>query len=107
MGAEALHEYLQGSDGRCLKREVVVTHKFVEGHPPNVYRYRLLEPIRKLQSGPSALTVPMLKHYYEEGFIALFKKRLPPGWKADRAPARANVSYNLPAAVIADVRKAR
>ena len=97
-GRKRSMKYLQGSDGRCLKREVVVTHKFVEGHPPDFYRYRLLEPIRKLQSGSSALTVPMLKHYYEEGFIALFKKRLPPGWKADRAPARASVSYNLPAA---------
>ena len=58
-------------------------------------------------SGPSMLTVPKLKHYYEEAFIALFGKRGPPGWMADRAPARASVSYNLSAAVIADVMKAR
>ena len=32
---------------------------------------------------------------------------VPPGWMADRAPARASVTYNLPAVVIADVRKAR
>ena len=86
---------------------MVVPHNFEEGHPPDFYRFRLLEPIKKLMSGPSMLTVPKLKHYYEEAFIALFTKRLPPGWKADRAPARASISYNLPAAVIADVRGAR
>ena len=25
-------------------------HNFLEGHPPDFYRFRLLEPIRKLQS---------------------------------------------------------
>ena len=100
-------KYLQGPDGLSLRREAVVPHNFEEGHPPDLYRFRLLEPIKKLMSGPSMLTVPKLKHYYEEAFIALFGKRVPPGWMADRVPARASVSYNLPAAVIADVMKAR
>ena len=28
---------------------MVVRHNFLEGHPPDIYRFRLLEPIRKLQ----------------------------------------------------------
>ncbi len=100
-------KYLQGPDGLSLREEVVVKHKFLEGHPPDFYRFRLLEPIRKLQSNTSMLTVPKLKHYYELAFMALFREHVPPGWMAVRPPPRARVSYNLPAAVIADVMKAR
>eukprot|EP00891_Asterochloris_glomerata_P006779 jgi/Astpho2/6779/Aster-07224 len=51
--------------------------------------------------------------YDEEEFKALPKQEqtsnqhVPAGWMADRAPAKARVSYDLPAAVIADVMKAR
>ena len=102
-------KYLQGPDGQSLKEEVVVQHNFPEGHSPDFYRFRLLEPIRKLQSNTSAgmLTVPKLKHHYEQAFMALFKEHVPPGWMAGRPPPRARVSYNLPADVIADVMKAR
>ena len=48
-----------------------------------------------------------MKQLYEEAFIDLFKDYPPPGWTSGRAPARACVSYNLPAADIADVMKAR
>ena len=99
-------KYMQGPDGLSLREEVVVKHNFLEGHPPDFYRFRLLEPIRKLQSN-RMLTVPKLKQLYEEAFIDLFKDYPPPGWTSGRAPARACVSYNLPAAVIADVMKAR
>ena len=84
----------------------MVKHNFLEGHPPDFYRFRLLEPIRKLQSN-RMLTVPKLKQLYEEAFIDLFKDYPPPGWMSGRAPARGCVNYNLPAALIADVMKAR
>ena len=98
---------LQGPDRQSLREEVVLRHNFLEGHPPHFHRFRLLEPIRKLQSNTSMLTVPKLKHYYEQAFIALFCEHVPPGWMAGRPPSRAHLSYNLPAAVIADVMKAR
>ena len=40
--------YLQGPTG-CLREELVVRHEFLEAHPPDFYRFRLLEPVRKLQ----------------------------------------------------------
>ena len=85
----------------------MVNHNFLEGHPPDFHIYRLLEPIRKLQSNTSMLTFPKLKHYYELAFMALFREHVPPGWMAGRLPPRAHDSYILPAAVIADVMKAR
>ena len=100
-------KYLQGPDEQSLREEVVVQHKFLEGHPPDFYRFRLLEPIRKLQSNTSMLTVPKLKHYYNQAFMALFHEHVPPGWMASCSPPRARVTYNLPAAVVADVMKAR
>ena len=39
--------------------------------------------------------------------MALFREHVPPGWMAGRLPPRACVIYNLPAAVIAVVMKAR
>ena len=99
-------KYLQGPTG-CLREELVVRHEFLEAHPPDFYRFRLLEPVRKLQTGRGNLSIAKLRQHYEEGFINLFGKYPPPGWTASRAPARASVSYNLPAAVIADVMKAR
>ena len=99
-------KYLQGPSG-CLREELVVRHELLEAHPPDFYRFRLLEPVRKLQSGGGNLLIAKLRQHYEEGFINLFGKYPPPGWTAGRAPARACVSYNLPAAVIADVMKAR
>eukprot|EP00891_Asterochloris_glomerata_P004816 jgi/Astpho2/4816/Aster-07516 len=69
-------KYLQGPDEQSLREEVVVQHKFLEGHPPDFYRFRLLEPIRKLQSNTSMLTVPKLKHYYNQAFMALFHEHL-------------------------------
>ena len=56
-------KYLQTPDGLSLREEVVVKHNFLKGHPPDFYRFRLLEPIRKLQSNTSMLTVPKLKHH--------------------------------------------
>ena len=100
-------KYLQGPDGRCLKEEQVVDHDFLEGHPPDFYHLRLLEPIRKLQSGPGMLSAAKLKHYYEEAFISLFIQHPPRGWLTGRAPPMARPSYHLPAAVIADVMTAR
>ena len=99
-------KYMQGPDGLSLREEVVVKQNFPEGHPPDFYRFRLLEPIRKLQSN-RMLTVPKLKQLYEEAFVDLFKVYPPPGWTSGYAPARASVSYKLPAALIADVMKAR
>ena len=43
-------KYLQGPNG-SLREEVVVAHEFLEAHPPDFYRFRLLEPVRKLQTG--------------------------------------------------------
>ena len=42
-------KYLQGPNGSCLREELVVAHEF--HHPPDLYRFRVLEPVRKLQSG--------------------------------------------------------
>ena len=80
-------KYMQGPDGLSLREEVVVNHNFLEGHPPDFYRFRLLEPIRKLQSNTSMLTVPKLKHYYELAFMALFREHVPPGWMDGWSPA--------------------
>ena len=99
-------KYLQGPNG-SLREERMVAHEFLEAHPPDFRRLRLLEPIRKLQSGPGGLSLTKLKQYYEEAFINLFEDLPPPGWMAGRAPARTCVTYNLPAAVVADVMKAR
>ena len=100
-------KYLQGPNGSLREEPLVVAHQFLEAHPPDFYRFRLLEPVRKLQSGCGYLSVAKLKQLYEEAFINLFKDYPPPEWTSGRAPARACVSYNLPAAVIADVMKAR
>eukprot|EP00891_Asterochloris_glomerata_P008545 jgi/Astpho2/8545/Aster-05579 len=35
------------------------------------------------------LTVPKLKHHYEQAFMALFKEHVPPGWMAGRPPPKA------------------
>ena len=103
---ERYMKYLQGPNG-SLREERMVAHEFLEAHPPDFRRLRLLEPIRKLQSGPGNLSLAKLKQYFEEAFINLFGDYPPPGWMAGRAPARTCVTYNLPAAVIADVMKAR
>ena len=100
-------KYLQGPNGSLQEEPLVVAHEFLEAHLPDFYRFRILEPVRKLQSGRGHLSVAKLRQHYEEAFINLFKDYPPPGWTAGRAPARACVSYNLPAAVIADVMKAR
>ena len=100
-------KYLQGLNGSCLREELVVAHDFHQAHPPDFYRFRLLEPFRKLQSGSGNLSVAKLKQHYEEAFINMFGNRPPSGWLADRAPARAQVKYNLPPAVIASVMNAR
>eukprot|EP00891_Asterochloris_glomerata_P007765 jgi/Astpho2/7765/Aster-07604 len=71
-------KYMQGPDGLSLREEVVVKHNFLDAHSSE------------------------LKQLYEEAFINLFEDYPPPGWMSGRAPARAYVSYNLPAAVIAD-----
>ena len=99
-------QYLQGPNG-SLREERVVTHEFLVAHPPDFYRFRLLEPVRKLQSGRGNLSIAKLKQHYEEAFINLFGAYPPPGWMAGRAPVKTRVTYNLPAAVIADVMKAR
>ena len=99
-------KYLQGLSG-TLRKELVVAHELLVAHPPDFYRLRLLEPVRKLQSGPGGLSLAKLKQHYEEAFINLFGGYLPAGWTAGRAPAGTCVTYNLPAAVIADVMKAK
>ena len=99
-------KYLQGPSG-TLRGELVVAHEFLEAHPPDFYRFRVLEPVRKLQSGSGHLSVAKLKQYYEEAFINLFGDHPPSGWLADRAPPRAQVRYNLPPDVIASVMNAR
>ena len=53
-------KYLQGPNG-CLREELVVRHEFLEAHPPDFYRFRLLEPVRKLQSGHGHLSVAKLR----------------------------------------------
>ena len=100
-------KYLQGPNGSLQEEPLVVAHQFLEAYPPDFYRFGLLEPVRKLQSGCGYLSVAKSKQLYEEAFINLFKDYPPPEWTSGRAPARACVSHNLPAAVIADVMKAR
>eukprot|EP00891_Asterochloris_glomerata_P007965 jgi/Astpho2/7965/fgenesh1_pg.00119_%23_14_t len=104
-------KYLQGPNGSLREESLVVAHKFLEAHPPDFYRFRLLEPVRKLQSGRGNLSIAKLRQHYEDAFINPFEDYVvlypPPGWTAGRAPARSCISYNLPAAVIADVMKAR
>ena len=99
-------KYLQGPNGSLREGSLVVAHEFLEAHPPDFYRFRLLEPVRKLQSGRGNLSIAKLRQHYEEAFINLFEDYPPPGWTAGHVPARSCVSYNLPAAVIADVMKA-
>ena len=55
-------KYLQGHDRSCL-----VAHQFHQAHPPDFYRFRVLEPVRKLQSGSGHLSVAKLKQYYKGG----------------------------------------
>ena len=98
--------YLQGPNG-SLQEERVVPHQFLEAHPPDFRRLRLLEPIRKLQSGSGGLSLAKLRQHYEEAFINLFNDYPPPGWMAGLAPAKKCFTYDLPAAVLADVMKAR
>eukprot|EP00891_Asterochloris_glomerata_P006332 jgi/Astpho2/6332/Aster-05997 len=99
-------KYLQGPNGGCLKEQQVVAHKFFEGHPPDFYRFRLLEPIKKLQSG-RMLTTAKLKQYYEEAFISLFGQRAPRAWLLDRPPPRATPKYHVSPAAMANVMRAR
>ena len=47
-------KYLQRPD-RSLREELVVAHEFVEAHPPDFCRFRILEPVRTLQSGRAFL----------------------------------------------------
>ena len=89
-------KYVQGPKGSCLREELVVAHEFHQAHPPDFSRVRVLEPVRKLQSGSGNLSVAKLKQHYEEAFINLFGHRPPSGWLADCAPAQAQVRYNLP-----------
>ena len=98
-------KYLQGPNG-CLREELLVDHEFLEAHPPDFYRFRLLGPVRKL-SRRGNLSIAKLKQHYEEAFMDLFEQGPSFEWLADRAPARAQVRYDLPPAVIADVMKAR
>eukprot|EP00891_Asterochloris_glomerata_P008833 jgi/Astpho2/8833/Aster-05469 len=100
-------KYLQGPNGSLREEPLVVAHEFLAAHPPDLFRFRILVPVRKFQSGGGQLSIAKLKQHYEEAFINLFDNYPPPGWTAGRAPARACVSYNLPAAVLADVMKAR
>ena len=100
-------KYLQGPNGSCLREELVVAHDSLNAHPPDFYRFRLLEAVRKLQSGRGHLSLAKLRQHYEEAFMDLFEDYPPPRWMAGRAPARACVNYHLPAAVIAGVWKAR
>ena len=100
-------KHLQGPNGSLREESLVVAHEFLEAHPPDFDRFRLLEPVRKLESGGGNLSIAKLRQQYEEAIINLFEDYPPPGWTAGRAPARSCVSYNLPAAVLADVMKAR
>ena len=47
-------KYLQRPD-RSLREELVVAHEFLEAHPPDFCRFRILEPVRTLQSGRAFL----------------------------------------------------
>ena len=76
---ERYMKYLQGPNG-SLREELVVAHEFLEAHPPDFYRLRLLEPVRKLQSRPGGLSLAKLKQHYEEAFINLFGGYPPAGW---------------------------
>ena len=62
----------------------MVRHEFLV---LDFYRFRLLEPVRKLQPGGGNLSIAKLRQHYEEGFINLVGKYPPPGWTAGRAPA--------------------
>ena len=84
--------YLQGPNG-SLREERVVPHQFLEAHPPDFRRLRLLEPIRKLQSGSGGLSLAKLRQHYEEAFINLFNDYPPPGWLDVRQPR--NVSHTI------------
>ena len=71
-------KYLQGPNG-SLREELVVAHEFLEAHPPDFYRFRILEPVRKLQSGRGNLSIAKLKQHYEEAFMNLFGGYPPSG----------------------------
>ena len=100
-------KYLQGPNGSLREKSLVVAHELLEAHPPDFHRFRLLKPVRKFQAGHGNLSIAKLKQHYEEAFMNLFGNYPPPGWTTGRAPARACVSYNLPAAVLADVMNVR
>ena len=55
-------KYLQGPNG-SLREELVVAHERLEAHPPDFYRFRILEPVRKLQSGRGNLSIAKLKQH--------------------------------------------
>ena len=74
---------LRGPDGRPLKEHVMGTHRFEEGHPPNFHRFRVLQPISKMQVGPKRVLVGKLKQLYEDAFIALLNRHPPPGWTSN------------------------
>eukprot|EP00891_Asterochloris_glomerata_P005376 jgi/Astpho2/5376/Aster-05919 len=65
--------------------------KFIEGHPPDFHRFRLLEPVRKCQPGPGNCAVAKLRQHHEEAFINLFEAHPPTGWLAGCVPAGAQV----------------
>ena len=56
-----------------------MAHEFLKGHPPDIDRFRVLEPVRKLQSGPCNISVAKLRQRYEEAFINLFGVHPPIG----------------------------
>ena len=84
-------KYLQGPTG-CLREELVVRHEFLEAHPPDFHRFRLLEPVRKLQTGRGNLSIAKLRQHYEEGFINLFGRYPPPGWLVARQQGQVSVT---------------
>ena len=85
----------------------MVAHGIHQAHPPDFYRFGVLEPVRKLKSVFWQSLIAKLKQHYEEAFIDLFGNRPHSGWLADRAPAQAQVRFILPPAVIASVSNAK
>ena len=65
-------KYLQGPNGSLREESLVVDHEFLEAHPPDFCRFRLVKPVRKFQSGSGNLSIAKLKQHYEEAFMNLF-----------------------------------
>ena len=57
-------KYLQGPNGSLREGSLVVAHEFLEAHPPDFYRFRLLQPVRKLQTGRRNLSIAKLRQHY-------------------------------------------